>query len=115
MSAGLLVVVILILALFVWMKEHPKTSKTKPDRVVLFFRPTCPACVAFKPTWDDVVKSMPHQKFEEVDTDKPGSDAREKYYGVDITSVPTMFLVTGKVVTKYEGSRSKSALMAAFA
>jgi len=112
MFIGIFVLVV-ILALFVLMQKDSKLP-TSPDRVVLFFRPSCPACKAFKPVWDDVVASMPKQKFEEVDTDKPGSDAREKYYGVKFETVPAVFLIKNGVATKYNGARTKEALMAAF-
>jgi len=114
MSVGLFVVgIILVLAIFVYMKEDPKLTGT-PDKVVLFFRPTCPSCREFKPTWDDVVKSMPNTKFEEVNTDESGSEEKEKIYGVEIKTVPAMFLIKDGKATQYSGPRDKASLMKVF-
>lgn len=77
-------------------------------RIVLFYADWCPACKSFKPEWtktqDELGSSV---DFENVDiSDKELMSSKTKQYGVEVPTIPTILIVEGKNVEKYEGPRN---------
>lgn len=103
-------VIVLFIIVIVWSRSKQANVS---NRVVLFYRPSCPACQQFKPIWGDVKTSMPKITFEEINTETDNVEVKERQYGVSIETVPAVFIIKDGIVKKYEGNREKSDLMSA--
>ncbi len=103
------VVSILILYLIYVMKNRSKNGTVHRTTVILFYAEWCGACTAVKPTWDEVKGDMSDKlNFEEVNIDDAAAvAAKEKVVGETVNSVPTIFVVQGMIVEKYEGPRTR--------
>lgn len=61
--------------------------------MILYYRPTCPACVAKKPTWNAYKKRHPHKALVERDTSSHEGSQRAQQHGVQY--VPSLVVVQG--------------------
>ena len=104
-----IVALTLLIIWYVWKNQKIDVS----NRVVLFFRPSCPACQEFKPTWDALKQEL-HITFEDVNTEDAGAATKERQYGVEIMSVPSILIIVDGKVRKHEGPRDHDSLVAAF-
>ncbi len=104
-------VIALVVLLVIWFMWPRRVNVS--NRVVLFFRPSCPACQEFKPTWEGLKQEL-KITFEDVNTESANASAKEKQYGVEVMSVPSIFIIVDGKVSKYEGNRDRDSLIAAF-
>jgi len=101
MDKMLMIGIAIALLLIIWVK----TQRVKRTTAILFYAEWCPACQKIKPEWDNVKNEMSSEiNFEEVNVDdKAAVAAKEKVVGEEISSVPTIFVIKGAVISKYEG------------
>jgi thiol-disulfide isomerase/thioredoxin len=104
-------VVLLLIIIVIWSRSERLVNVS--NRVVLFYRPSCPACQQFKPIWDEVKSSLINTTFEEINTEVDDVSAKEYQYGVTIETVPAIFIIKDGVVKKYDGDRKGSMLISA--
>lgn len=75
-------------------------------RVIFFFKPTCPYCVEFYPTWIELTVEI---EGEAINGNEDGSSEMMSDYNVK--SYPTIILKRGNDWKKYEGNRSKNDIL----
>lgn len=79
-----------------------------PQAVVDVWSPTCPACVQYKPVFEEVAASNPGPLMAMVN----GNDAPEVVSKYGIGAIPTtLFLQNGQEVGRLEGAVSKETLL----
>lgn len=86
----------------------PKADKIKVrsnKSYILFYRPSCPACVAFKPTWEKITQ-MINAECVSYNTEDPNTTTLIEQGGFDVPTIPTIYEVTERGKTKYEGLRT---------
>nr|QQV29648.1 hypothetical protein K-LCC10_0393 [Kaumoebavirus] len=110
MLALIVVVVILVAAIAIYMRPVED-----PD-IIFFYSTTCPACVAFKPVWDDTEPVLRKKGYKIALAETGKADALfEKYH---VEAVPTIIFLQksadGKVVANaYAGARTKGDIVSA--
>lgn len=92
------------------------TENFSSNKTVLFYAEWCPACQKTKPIWNNVKSKLKNQVFEEINiSNKTLTDAKEKEYGVNISSVPTILIIKNNSVTEYKGPKTLQSMTNAFA
>jgi thiol-disulfide isomerase/thioredoxin len=89
----------------------PEVQHETPFTLYYFYRPTCPYCKQFEPIWKEIVnhfKNINGISLRAVDSTLPQNENLSFYY--NITSVPTIILVTPEKNIEYEGNRSSNDL-----
>ena len=69
-----------------------KSAKRKGRSIVLYHRPSCPACRAAKPKWDAYKQRYPHKRLIERNTEGPDGVKGQKH---GIQYVPSLLVVEG--------------------
>jgi thioredoxin-like negative regulator of GroEL len=102
--AGAIVIIILLIYWF-----RPQDNY----KLLYFYKPTCPACVAFKPIWESITKQLQRNCIpKEIDTTtKEGSSYSDNF---EIKAVPTLILLApnGERYKFNEGSRDTETVLA---
>ena len=91
----ILIVLVLVLVLLYF---YMLGDDDKDNKIVYYYKPTCPYCVKMTPIWDSIVLNFPLIKFEKVNVQKHKPD--EKIAPL-ITGVPTILMFRNRRVIKY--------------
>jgi thiol-disulfide isomerase/thioredoxin len=85
-----IIIVLVIIVIYLW-------KQVEEPYLVLFYKPTCPACIKMKPEWAKFKQLS--NKYREIDI------SNGKPSDFNFNTVPSIFLVTPKYRKKYEGDR----------
>lgn len=101
-------VILLVLLLLWWFMD-----KKPESHIYLFYANWCPACVAFKPTWDELKKYYGNKvNFIDIeDTEKERSKDMQTKLGISVSGFPTIVMVNKDKTTVYNGDRSKETMI----
>jgi thiol-disulfide isomerase/thioredoxin len=116
----LVVVAVLILVVLLWyFTSRSSVASTEQlganRKIVLFYADWCPACQRTKPIWNAVKAKLPNHNFEEINiSDKELADSKEREYGVNVPSIPTILIVKNGKADEYKGPKTFSAMLQAF-
>ena len=78
-------------------------SKSDKTNLLLFYKPNCPHCTTFMPTWTKILQSLPSGvSYQEINV----SDDRATASKYSITGVPTLILEVNGTTYTYIGSRT---------
>ena len=99
--------IILVYLLLPNLSKQSKKISVGQGSLVLFYRPTCPACVNFKPIWNDI-KTNAGCKTIEFSTDDPDAEKVIKRYNLKVPTIPTIYKTNFDFSEweKFEGARS---------
>lgn len=81
---------------------HPLQNKV----LMLFYADWCGYSRQFLPVWDEIVKNV-NIRTQRINVDQNNGLSND----FQISSLPTLYLVDGNTRTKYEGPRTKSAIL----
>lgn len=83
------------------------TSQASQDKVLmLFYADWCGYSRQFLPVWDEITQNV-NIRTERINVDENSALSAD----FQISALPTLYLVDGQTRTKYEGERSKSAIL----
>lgn len=114
----LLLLLIFSIGAFVLYILHNKSNKQEPTNIstsqvvnsnkvlMLFYAEWCGYSRQFLPVWDEIVESSNIQT-QKIDVDENSKLANQ----FKISTLPTLYLVEGNIVTKYEGPRTKNDIL----
>ena len=81
-------------------------NKDEKTKVMLFYKTSCSYCNDFLPIWYKIINNLPKTIiYEEIDIDK-NQDNNKKANEYNITTVPTIILVSNNNKQVYIGDRS---------
>lgn len=109
--AGLVAVLLLLVALYFFMKRGRMEGFSTETVVTYFFMPNCPWCQKFKPEWDKFKAEADASgiKTEEIDAtdDKNAKLVSDK----GVTGFPTVIVTVAGKDNEYNGERTAADLM----
>ena len=80
---------------------------------VVYYAPWCSHCQSFKPVWEDVAIHFHESPEKKVKIGRiDGDSERALTSRFNVQAYPPLYLIDGYTVYKYEGSRSKTELVA---
>lgn len=105
----LIIIIIIIIALVFKIGVKPKQVK-----VYRFYKPTCPACVAFEPVWTEFVSKVDTSKVQIVNVDTSADPDNKQAKEFNIEFVPTVVGVkkSDGLPIKYNGDRNVTDMLA---
>lgn len=103
---GLVIVILFVYLLLPYLGGKRKiTVPHQGTKLVLFYRPTCPACVGFKPLWETIGSSV-NCTIAEYNTDEPQAAEVIKANNLSVPTIPTIYKVSVNGWEKFNGDRS---------
>jgi hypothetical protein len=96
----------IIILVYILLPSNVKSINVGRGSLVLFHRPSCPACVGFKPTWHDIQK-YGNCRTIEFNTENPETELVITRYNLSVQGVPTLYKVNADFTRweKFEGQR----------
>jgi thiol-disulfide isomerase/thioredoxin len=83
-------------------------NRDNSEKIMLFYKPSCPYCSDFMPTWYKIVNNLSNNVlYEEINCEKENKKANE----YQITSVPTIILLVNNEKKMYMGDRNYKDIM----
>ena len=83
-------------------------NKGNSEKIMLFYKPSCPYCSDFMPIWYKIVNNLSNNVlYEEINCEKEYKKANE----YQITSVPTIILLVNNEKKMYMGDRNYKDIM----
>lgn len=83
----------------------PYLNRPNKTTLQLFYKPSCPHCINFMPTWTRIINDLPNDaSYEEINCDVESQRATEN----NISSVPSIILLVDNEKKIYMGNRTYS-------
>jgi len=80
-------------------------NRTNKIKLELYYKPSCPHCKTFMPTWSKIINDLPsNATYEEINCDSV--ESKDKVSENKITSVPSLVLIVDNQKKFYVGSRT---------
>jgi thiol-disulfide isomerase/thioredoxin len=107
---GLLGVLLLLVALYYFMRSRTREGFESGAVVTYFFLPECPWCKAFKPEWDKFVELAKKEGIQTVAVDASDEANREEVSRKGVKGFPTVIVSKDKD-HEFTGERTAAELL----
>lgn len=107
---GLVIVILFVYLLLPYLGGNRKIRVPNAGtKLVLFYRPDCPACVGFKPLWGTITSSV-NCDTAEYNVNEPQAADVIKSNNLSVPTIPTIYKVTVNGWEKFNGDRSYNSI-----
>ncbi len=109
-AIALVIVILFVYVLLPYLGSRNKIVIRDPQtKLVLFYRPDCPACVRFKPLWGEIKGSINCQTVD-FDVNEPQAAEMIKSNNLSVPTIPTIYKLSVNGWEKFNGDRSYNSI-----